>query len=84
MTKTERKAKLQASKTNDCLCGCKTKVRGHFAQGHDQRFRGYVLRVEDGTATKHEAELVRQAVKAGYVLKTGVTQPNAPLLRKAA
>ncbi len=80
----ERKTKNAARKTNDCLCGCETKVRGHFAQGHDQRFRGYVLRVEQGTATKDEAEAVKRAARQGFILARGTTQPNAPLLKAAA
>lgn len=82
MTKQERKAKNEARKTNSCVCGCGTKVRGHFAQGHDQRFRGYLQRVEAGKATAKEQAAVKAA--KSLLLAKGVLQPNAPVLRQAA
>jgi hypothetical protein len=33
-------------KNNSCLCGCGTKVAGTFAQGHDARLKGLLLRGE--------------------------------------
>lgn len=81
MTTKERKAKNEARKTNECLCGCSTKVRGNFAQGHDQRFRGYLLRAAEGTATNDELAAIKAAGK--LTLKHGTTKPNAVILRAA-
>jgi len=82
MTTKERKQANEARKTNSCLCGCKTKVRGHFAQGHDQRFRGFVLRVEEGKASAAEQAAVKAA--RSVLLTRGTTAPNAPILRATA
>lgn len=80
---TTTKTNGNTAKRNTCLCGCGTKVRAHFAQGHDQRFRGFVLRVSAGTADKREAQAVTLALKAGLVLKA-VREANAPVLRASA
>lgn len=80
---TTTKTNGNTSKRNQCLCGCGAKVRGYFAQGHDQRFRGYVLRVSAGTADKKEAAAVKAASQRGVVLKH-VSEANAPVLRASA
>lgn len=43
--KTETKVK-KAILTNKCLCGCGKLVKNTFAQGHDARLRGMLLRGE--------------------------------------
>lgn len=81
---TKTKTNGNTGKRNTCLCGCGTKVRGYFSQGHDQRMRGFILRVEAGTADKREQAAVKAAVKAGLTLKH-VKEANAEILtRKAA
>lgn len=45
-TKATKSAKVADKKTNSCLCGCGTKVKGTFAQGHDAKLRGMLLRGE--------------------------------------
>lgn len=81
----ERKAKLVSKKaakapkakkapsdkaTNDCLCGCKTKVGGKFAPGHDARVKGMLLRIERGEESVDKlpaalSALVKFAGRAG-------------------
>ena len=56
------KTNKASGKTNPCLCGCKTKVRGHFAQGHDQRVRGFIVRNEI-------PKVLAAAIRAGLVLQ---------------
>lgn len=69
--KATRKAKRVASKarakTNICICGCGTKVRNLFAQGHDQRVRGMFIEAE-GDVSKLPAP-VRKAAEEGLILK---------------
>lgn len=43
--KTETKVK-KAILTNKCLCGCGKLVKNSFAQGHDARLKGMLLRGE--------------------------------------
>lgn len=50
-TKAKKATKAKATrkapeKNNSCLCGCGTKVAGTFAQGHDARLKGMLLRGE--------------------------------------
>lgn len=33
---------------NQCKCGCDAMVAGNFAQGHDARFKGWLLKIERG------------------------------------
>lgn len=40
------KAVKASIKQNPCLCGCGTKVKRTFAQGHDARLKGLLLRGE--------------------------------------
>ena len=81
---TKTKTNGNTGKHNACLCGCGTKVRGYFSQGHDQRMRGFILRVSAGTADKREQSAVKAALKAGLTLKH-VKEANAGILtRKAA
>lgn len=80
---TTTKTNGNTAKRNTCLCGCKTKVRGRFAQGHDQRMRGFILRVSAGTADKREQQAVQAASKLGVILKH-VSEANAPVLRASA
>lgn len=80
---TTTKTNGNTGKRNLCLCGCGTKVRAFFAQGHDQRMRGFILRVSAGTADKREAAAVKAALKAGVVLKH-VNEANAPVLTARA
>lgn len=44
-TKAEAKVK-KAILTNKCLCGCGKLVKNSFAQGHDARLKGMLLRGE--------------------------------------
>ena len=67
---------LEAGKKNLCVCGCGTKVRGWFAQGHDQRVRGMLQRGEVNAS-------LRAALKRGLVIKH-VTTANQPVLTAKA
>jgi hypothetical protein len=80
----KRQERLARGKTHDCLCGCGTKVANHFAQGHDQRVRGFAVRAEAGKATEAEQAALAKAIAAGAIKQTGITKPNAVLLKKAA
>lgn len=81
---TKTKTNGNTGKHNTCLCGCGVKVRGYFSQGHDQRMRGFILRVSAGTASKQEQQAVKAALRAGVLLKA-VKEANASILtRKAA
>ena len=80
-TKTKTNGNTKAR--NACLCGCGKKVRGYFAQGHDQRMRGFLLRHNAGTATKSELAAVKRALQVGVILKH-VSEANAPVLRASA
>lgn len=50
--KAETKAKNPVPKKEKvmqpCKCGCETLVAGHFAQGHDARFKGWLMKIERG------------------------------------
>lgn len=35
----------------ECSCGCGEQVSGYFAQGHDARFKGWLLAIERGNMT---------------------------------
>lgn len=41
----EKKEKVK----RQCSCGCDAMVTGYFAQGHDARFKGWLLKIERGT-----------------------------------
>jgi hypothetical protein len=67
-----RQARLALLRKNDCLCGCGTKVRHSFAQGHDQRVRGTIARGAVSPVTK--------AAIAEHILVAAITSPNQPVL----
>jgi hypothetical protein len=78
----DRKARNEARKVNPCLCGCGTKVAGNFKQGHDQRVRGILQRVEAGT-DKLPAQLAK-AIHDGLVIKAHALKvANQPVLADA-
>lgn len=66
---------MSKAKTNECICGCGTKVAGTFAQGHDQRVRGMIQRGETNKALARARR--RGLLKA---LRHGVVAANAPVL----
>jgi hypothetical protein len=37
-----------------CACGCGEQTGGYFVQGHDARFKGWMLKIERGEAKKSE------------------------------
>lgn len=46
----EARAAVAAAKrqTHPCKCGCGEETTAHFVQGHDARFKGWLLRIERG------------------------------------
>jgi hypothetical protein len=71
-TEQERQARLAKLRVNNCLCGCGTKVKGRFAQGHDQRVRGMIARNELNNT-------LRQAI-GRHVVVPEIERPNQPVL----
>jgi hypothetical protein len=55
-------------KNRDCECGCGAKVALRFAQGHDSRLRGFVLRVLEGTMSLSD---IREQYSAGEAKAVG-------------
>lgn len=49
-----------------CKCGCGEEVTGSFAQGHDARFKSWLLKVERGQMAVKE---LPKSVQAGYEWK---------------
>ena len=70
--KRERKPK----QVQPCKCGCGEQVGGHFAQGHDARFKGWMLKIERGhMAVKDLPSVVQKSYEFkkkgdGYVTTT--------------
>lgn len=77
-TRTNGKTATTAAngKVNSCVCGCGTKVSGLFAQGHDQRVRGMLVRGELNAT-------LRKAIAAGLLLKA-VAHANARIVSAKA
>jgi hypothetical protein len=67
------------NKRNSCVCGCGTKVRHLFAQGHDQRVRGMLQRGQTN-------DTLAKAIRAGLLkrLHGEDVKPNVRLLTRAA
>jgi hypothetical protein len=69
---TKKNLKATATNLNPCLCGCGTKVKNNFAQGHDARLKGMLLRGEvknpsaeqRGFAKAHKVVIGSKAKKA--------------------
>lgn len=55
----KKAVKAEAKELNSCLCGCGTKVKGTFAQGHDSRLKGMLLRGEVRNVTKEQKEFAK-------------------------
>ena len=49
-----------ASTLKPCRCGCGEQIKSHFVQGHDARFKGWLLRVERGLMKVEELPKVVQ------------------------
>jgi hypothetical protein len=47
-----------------CACGCGEQTGGYFVQGHDARFKGWMLKIERGEAKK--SELLKPSVIRAY------------------
>lgn len=68
-TPEQRDARIAAKKTNPCVCGCGQLVERFFAQGHDARVHGWLLKVAKGALKLAELnESVRKALDAGIVV----------------
>lgn len=61
---------------NDCLCGCGTKVKNRFAQGHDARVHSWLLAVERGERTKASLPAETQRALANGILVVRVDEPE--------
>lgn len=61
---------------NDCLCGCGTKVKNRFAQGHDARVHSWLLAVERGERTIKSLPAETQRALANGVLFVKADQPT--------
>lgn len=66
-TKVAKKAAKSApAKNNLCTCGCGAKVRFNFAQGHDARLKGMLLRGEIKNPTSEQRAFAKEhGVKIG-------------------
>ncbi len=66
--------KAKKEKTlSPCKCGCGEQVTGHFAQGHDARFKGWLLKVERGEMKVEELNgVVRKSYQWAKVKRSGV------------
>jgi hypothetical protein len=62
--------------TNACLCGCGTKVKRLFAQGHDARVHGWLLAVEREERTKSSLPEITQRALASGLLVVHASQPQ--------
>lgn len=49
-----------------CLCGCGLDTAGHFAIGHDSRFKSWMIKIERGTAVPDDLPTV---VRKAYEFK---------------
>jgi hypothetical protein len=77
-TRALRHANLPTGKkTNECVCGCGTKVRLLFAQGHDQRVRGMLQRIAAGTEKPNPT--LAKALREGLVVGE-VKEANQPIV----
>lgn len=52
-----------------CMCGCGEQVTSYFAQGHDARFKGWMIKVERGTMAVKDLPPVVQ--KSNTFVKRG-------------
>ena len=68
--KASKKTAIVATKLNPCLCGCGTRVKNTFAQGHDARLKGMLLRGEVKSPTSEQREFAKaHGVKIGSKAK---------------
>lgn len=59
-------AKVKAQIGNPCLCGCGKRVKNSFAQGHDAKLRGMLLRGEVKSPNAEQKAFARShGVKIG-------------------
>lgn len=70
-TKAPAKAKT-AKETFPCLCGCGTRVTRNFAQGHDARLKGMLLRGEVKNPSKEQLAFAKH-----HGIKVGANKPKA-------
>jgi hypothetical protein len=57
------KSKGPAERDKECKCGCGEATSKYFVPGHDARFKGWMLKIERGTAKREEllaAEVIAQ------------------------
>lgn len=62
--------------TNDCLCGCGTKVKRLFAQGHDARVHSWLLAIERDEKAKNSLPAITQDALAKGVLVIHASNPQ--------
>lgn len=68
--KTATKSTKSAAPSNKCLCGCNKAVKFSFAQGHDAKLRGALLRGEIKTPTTEQKAFAKShGVKIGSKAK---------------
>lgn len=74
----EKAAKPPKEKTvRPCGCGCGEQVSAYFAQGHDARFKGWMVKVERGTmAVKDLPPMVQKSYQFKKVGEGYVTTKN--------
>lgn len=82
-TKRQTKTTATVAKRNECVCGCGKKVRHLFAQGHDQRVRGMLIRAASEDGYKLPGSML-QAIKAGLLKHLERVRPNARILTSKA
>ena len=58
-----KKAKVE-KELSPCKCGCGEKTTSYFVAGHDARFKGWLLKIERGDATKEK--LLKKSVIDQY------------------
>lgn len=63
-----------------CVCGCGTACHRLFAQGHDQRVRGMLLRNAENRKANPLPKTLLAAIRAGVVKHLQRVQPNATVL----
>jgi hypothetical protein len=64
------KKATESKKQNPCLCGCGTKVKWNFAQGHDARLKGMLLRGEVKNPTAEQKGFAKHhGIKIGSKAK---------------
>ena len=68
--KAEKKAKEpKVKEVHPCLCGCGAETTASFAQGHDARYKGWMIKVERGEMAVKDLPPVVQ--KANQFIKKG-------------